>query len=51
MPPVKHLPRWLPFHRRAAHGRQMIETHVTVPFEQVKADIVSHRHKGFDELR
>ncbi|KIP07601.1 hypothetical protein PHLGIDRAFT_70797 [Phlebiopsis gigantea 11061_1 CR5-6] len=41
LPFLKHLPRWVPFQRRAARGREMLETHVNVPYERVKAEIAA----------
>lgn len=35
------MPKWVPFQRKAAYGREMIETHVTIPYDRVKEDIVS----------
>ncbi|RPD52531.1 cytochrome P450 [Lentinus tigrinus ALCF2SS1-7] len=35
-PFLKYLPSWVPFQRHARHGREMIETLVTKPFEYVK---------------
>ncbi|GJE83988.1 cytochrome P450 [Phanerochaete sordida] len=36
LPILKHLPRWVPFQRQAAHGRRMFERFVTLPFERAK---------------
>lgn len=38
---VKYLPSWVPFQRRAAHGKDMIAKLVNMPFEKVKQDMVS----------
>ncbi|KAI0036391.1 cytochrome P450 [Vararia minispora EC-137] len=39
MPWMQYLPSWLPFQRRAAAGRKMVEIMITKPFERVKQDI------------
>ena len=42
-PAVKHLPSWMPFHRKAREGKAMIEHLVTQPFEHVKQEMVRAR--------
>lgn len=37
---VKYLPSWVPFKRKAAEGRRMLEALVNKPYERVKADMV-----------
>ncbi|KAI0036377.1 cytochrome P450 [Vararia minispora EC-137] len=39
MPWMQYLPSWLPFQRRAAAGRKMVDIMITKPFERVKQDI------------
>ncbi|KAI0033249.1 cytochrome P450, partial [Vararia minispora EC-137] len=39
IPAMKYLPTWLPFHRRAAHGREMIHKMVFPPYEQVEIEM------------
>ncbi|KAJ4478446.1 cytochrome P450 [Lentinula aciculospora] len=41
LPFMKHLPKWVPFMKEAAHGKFMIDTLVDRPFEQVKSELVS----------
>ena len=37
---MRYLPSWLPFHRAAKKGRDMIDELVTKPFEHVKREMV-----------
>ena len=37
---VRHLPFWLPFHRAAKKGREMIDGMVTKPYEHAKRETV-----------
>ncbi|KAJ3785736.1 cytochrome P450 [Lentinula aff. detonsa] len=41
LPFMKHLPKWLPFMQTAVHGRNMVDTLVDRPFEQVKSELAS----------
>ncbi|KAG5635497.1 hypothetical protein H0H81_011032 [Sphagnurus paluster] len=40
LPFLKHLPSWVPFQKKAAHGREMVERLMTTPFEHVKRSMM-----------